>query len=61
MPPILANITTDSLMSRLAFTADLCRQAKDFATLAEVAREQGNAVQYLAGLLAQTTNGHQPS
>jgi hypothetical protein len=48
-------------LPRLAFTADLCQKANDYATLAEVAREQGNAVQYLAGLLAQTTNGHQPS
>jgi len=48
-------------LPRLAFTAELCQKAKDYATLAEVAREQGNAVQYLAGLLAQSSNGHKPS
>ncbi len=32
--------------------ADLCQRNKDFLALAEVAREQGNAVHYVAGLLA---------
>jgi hypothetical protein len=33
--------------------ADLCREVKDFRTLAEVAREQGDAVHFMAGLLAE--------
>jgi hypothetical protein len=37
---------------RLGYLADLCRQAGDYSTLAEVAREQNNPVQFLAGLLA---------
>src|SRR5262249_13486138 len=37
---------------RLGYLADLCQRAGDFGTLAEVAREQGNAVQFVAGLLA---------
>ena len=37
---------------RLGYLADLCQKADDFATLAEVAREQKNAVQFMAGLLA---------
>ncbi len=36
----------------LTYLADLCRQANDYRVLAEVAREQGNAVQFVAGLLA---------
>lgn len=32
--------------------ADLCQKADDYRTLAEVAREQGDAVHFLAGLLA---------
>lgn len=36
----------------LAFTADLCRRANDYAPLAEGARKQGNPVQFVAGLLA---------
>ncbi len=36
----------------LTYLADLCRQANDYRLLAEVAREQGNAVQFMAGLLA---------
>ncbi len=32
--------------------AELCRQVKDYRTLAEVAREQGDAVHFMAGLLA---------
>ncbi len=32
--------------------AELCRQVKDYQTLAEAAREQGDAVHFLAGLLA---------
>jgi hypothetical protein len=32
--------------------ADLCREVKDYRTLAEVAREQGDAVHFMAGLLA---------
>jgi hypothetical protein len=32
--------------------AELCRRVKDYRTLAEVAREQGDAVHFLAGLLA---------
>ncbi len=38
---------------RLAFTADLCQKASDYQTLVEVAREQGNALQFMAGLLGQ--------
>ena len=38
---------------RLGFLADLCEKANDFGTLAEVAKEQGNAVQFVAGLLAR--------
>jgi hypothetical protein len=33
--------------------AELCQQAGDYAALAEVAREQGDPVHYLAGLLAR--------
>lgn len=36
----------------LTYLADLCRKANDYRVLADVAREQGNGVQYLAGLLA---------
>jgi hypothetical protein len=32
--------------------ADLCQRARDFRTLAEVAREQGDPVHFMAGLLA---------
>jgi hypothetical protein len=32
--------------------AELCQKVKDYDTLAEVAREQGDAVHFLAGLLA---------
>jgi hypothetical protein len=32
--------------------AELCQQVKDYRTLAEVAREQGDAVHFMAGLLA---------
>jgi hypothetical protein len=32
--------------------ADLCQKANDYRTLSEVAREQGDAVHYLAGMLA---------
>jgi hypothetical protein len=32
--------------------ADLCQKVKDYRTLAEVAREQGDAVHFMAGLLA---------
>jgi hypothetical protein len=34
--------------------AELCRQARDYRTLAEVAREQSDPVHFLAGLLAAT-------
>jgi hypothetical protein len=37
---------------RLAYLAELCEKAGDFRTLAEVAREQNNPVQFVAGLLA---------
>lgn len=36
----------------LTYTADLCRKANNFKVLADVAREQGNAVQFVAALLA---------
>jgi len=36
----------------LTYTADLCRKANKFQVLAEVAREQGNPVQFVAALLA---------
>jgi hypothetical protein len=36
----------------LTYLADLCRQANDYRPLADAAREQGNAVQFIAGLLA---------
>jgi hypothetical protein len=32
---------------------ELCQQAGDYAALAEVAREQGDPVHYLAGMLAR--------
>jgi hypothetical protein len=32
--------------------AELCQKVGDYRTLAEVAREQGDAVHFLAGLLA---------
>lgn len=35
--------------------ADLCLRVKDFQTLAEVSRQQGDAIHYLAGLLAHQT------
>lgn len=38
---------------RLGYLAELCEKAGDFGTLAAVAREQGNAVQFVAGLLAR--------
>jgi len=31
---------------------ELCRQTRDYKTLAEVAREQGDPVHFMAGLLA---------
>ncbi len=31
---------------------DLCNLTKDYQTLAEVAREQGNAVNFVAGIIA---------
>jgi hypothetical protein len=37
--------------------AELCRQTKDYATLAAVAREQGDPVHFVAGLLAARQNG----
>jgi hypothetical protein len=36
---------------------ELCQQAKDYKTLAEIAREQGDPVHYVAGLLAAERNG----
>jgi hypothetical protein len=36
----------------LTYMADLCRKANNYRVLADVAREQGNAVQFVAGLLA---------
>ncbi|HKB35741.1 MAG TPA: hypothetical protein VKD72_04760 [Gemmataceae bacterium] len=42
---------------RLAYLADLCQKADDYTTLAEVAREQSNAVQFMAGLLASRPKG----
>jgi hypothetical protein len=36
----------------LSYITDLCRRANDYRVLAEAARENGNAVQFLAGLLA---------
>ena len=42
---------------RLGYLADLCQKAGDFGTLAAVAREQGNAVQFMAGLLASGVKG----
>jgi hypothetical protein len=35
--------------------AELCRRAQDYQTLAEVAREQGDPVHFLAGLLARNS------
>jgi hypothetical protein len=35
--------------------AELCQKVKDYRTLAEVAREQGDAVHFMAGLLASRT------
>ncbi len=37
---------------RLGYVAELCQKAGDYGTLAEVAREQNNPVQFVAGLLA---------
>jgi len=42
---------------RLGYLADLCQKAGDYTTLAEVAREQSNAVQFMAGLLASRAKG----
>jgi hypothetical protein len=36
----------------LPYLTDLCRKANNYRVLADAAREQGNAVQFLAGLLA---------
>ena len=36
----------------LTYTAELCRKANNFQVLADVAREQGNPVQFIAALLA---------
>jgi hypothetical protein len=36
----------------LPFLTDLCRRANNYRMLADAAREQGNTVQFLAGLLA---------
>jgi len=43
----------DSRMMACPSISELCQRAGDFRTLAEVAREQGDAVHFLAGLLAQ--------
>lgn len=37
--------------------SELCQRAGDYGTLAEVAREQGDAVHFLAGLLAERRHG----
>jgi hypothetical protein len=37
---------------------ELCRQANDYRTLAEIAREQGDPVHFMAGLLAAKRNGN---
>jgi hypothetical protein len=37
--------------------AELCRRTNDYRTLAEVAREQGDPVHFMAGLLASRQNG----
>ena len=38
---------------------ELCRQTNDYVALAEVAREQGDPVHFMAGLLAARQNGIQ--
>jgi hypothetical protein len=43
---------TDNRQLSCPSIADLCQKVKDFQTLAEVAREQGDPIHYLAGLLA---------
>jgi hypothetical protein len=44
---------TESARSSCPTIAELCREANDYQTLAEVAREQGDPVHFLAGLLAR--------
>lgn len=44
---------SDSRMMACPSITELCQRAGDFRTLAEVAREQGDAVHFLAGLLAE--------
>jgi hypothetical protein len=43
----------DSRMLSCPGLSELCQRAGDYRTLAEVAREQGDAVHFLAGLLAE--------
>jgi len=43
---------SDSTRSSCPSIAELCRQTRDYGTLAQVAREQGDPVHFLAGLIA---------
>jgi hypothetical protein len=48
---------TDGSSPACPSIAELCKEAKDFQTLAEVAREQGDPVHFIAGLLAAKQEG----
>jgi hypothetical protein len=43
---------TDNRQLSCPSIADLCQKVNDYQALAEVAREQGDPIHYLAGLLA---------
>jgi hypothetical protein len=44
--------TADNRQLSCPSIVELCQKTNDYRTLAEVAREQGDAVHFLAGLLA---------
>ena len=44
--------TVDNRQMSCPSIVELCQKVDDYRTLAEVAREQGDAVHFLAGLLA---------
>src|SRR5205823_14350845 len=48
---------SDTRMLSCPGITELCQRAGDYRTLADVAREQGDAVHFLAGLLAERQNG----
>jgi hypothetical protein len=48
---------TDNRRLNCPSIAELCAKVQDYQTLAEVSRQQGDAIHYLAGLLAAATHG----